>query len=218
MSLLFCDIVEKLDRKFLMLVNGHHAPWLDRLFWAITQTYAWIPFYLLVIYLLFRCYRGHTWQVLLLVMLAVALSDVISSGICKPLLHRLRPTHTPGLVEHLRIFVRPNGTPYYGGRFGFPSSHATNSTTIAILTYALLAPFVRKRWLLALFMVFYVLLFCYTRPYFGVHYPTDILAGWCLGTAVGLSVVVWARRHYLPRCYQGEALAQVPFDYGNYKL
>ena len=202
MSLLFCDIVEKLDRKFLILVNGHHAPWLDRLFWAITQTYAWIPFYLLVIYLLFRCYRGHTWQVLLLVMLAVA----------------LRPTHTPGLVEHLRIFVRPNGTPYYGGRFGFPSSHATNSTTIAILTYALLAPFVRKRWLLALFMVFYVLLFCYTRPYFGVHYPTDILAGWCLGTAVGLSVVAWARRHYLPRCYQGEALAQVPFDYSNYKL
>ena len=132
MSLLFCDIVEKLDRKFLILVNGHHAPWLDRLFWAITQTYAWIPFYLLVIYLLFRCYRGHTWQVLLLVMLAVALSDVISSGICKPLLHRLRPTHTPGLVEHLRIFVRPNGTPYYGGRFGFPSSHATNSTTISI--------------------------------------------------------------------------------------
>ena len=50
------DIVETLDRKFLMLVNGHHAPWLDRLFWAITQTYAWIPFYLLVIYLLCHHY------------------------------------------------------------------------------------------------------------------------------------------------------------------
>jgi undecaprenyl-diphosphatase len=218
MSLLFCDIVERLDRQFLMFVNGHHAPWLDRLFWAITQTYAWIPFYLLVIYLLFRCYREHAWQVVLLIVLAVAVSDVISSGICKPLLHRLRPTHTPGLAEHLRIFVRPNGTPYYGGLYGFPSSHATNSTTIAILTYSLLTPFVRKRWPLALFLFFYVLIFCYTRPYFGVHYPTDILAGWCLGATIGILVSVWMRKQYLPRCCQGEVLAQASFEYDNYKL
>ena len=216
--LLFCDIVEKLDRKFLMFVNGHHTPWLDRLFWAITQTYAWIPFYLLVIYLLFRCYRGHAWQVVLLIVLAVALSDVISSDICKPLLHRLRPTHTPGLAEHLRIFERPNGSLYYGGRFGFPSSHATNSATIAILTYFLLAPFARRRWVLALFMLFYVLVFCYTRPYFGVHYPSDILAGWCLGIAVSIPIVVWARWKYIPRCYQGESLAQLPIEYHNYQL
>lgn len=214
----FCDIVETLDREVLLFINGHNAPCIDQVFWAITQTYAWIPLYLLVVCLLFRCYRSSAWQLLLLIVLAVAVSDIISSGILKPLLHRPRPTHSPELSGRLRIFVKPDGAPYYGGRYGFPSSHATNSTVTAILTCFLLAPFLQRRWPLYLFMLFYVLVFCYTRPYFGVHYPTDILAGWCLGTVVSVPIALWARRKYIPLHYQGVPFTQRASEYCNYKF
>lgn len=126
---------------------------------------------------------------LLIIALSLALADIVSSGILKPLIQRPRPTHTPGLAEQLHLYLRPNGTYYKGGPYSFPSSHAANSSTIAILLYFFLSPFQTKRWPLALFLIFYVLIFCYTRPYFGVHYPTDILTGWILGFALCLPVM-----------------------------
>lgn len=183
------SFIELIDRKLLLLINGAHAPWADELFWSITQTYAWIPFYLMAIILLWLCYRKKAWKMLLIIALSLALADIVSSGILKPLIQRPRPTHTPGLAEQLHLYLRPNGTYYKGGPYSFPSSHAANSSTIAILLYFFLSPFQTKRWPLALFLIFYVLIFCYTRPYFGVHYPTDILTGWILGFALCLPVM-----------------------------
>ena len=87
----------------------------------------------------------------------------------------------------MHLHERPNGTFYRGGPYGFPSSHAANSSTLAILLYLFLRPFLSRKWPLALFLAGFVLLFCYTRVYLGVHYPTDILAGWCVGIIVSLS-------------------------------
>jgi len=62
----------------------------------------------------------------------------------------------------------------------FPSGHASNST----LTYVSIALFlVPARWrpqALAAAMTLAVAIGC-TRPMLGVHWPTDILAGWCFG-------------------------------------
>lgn len=174
-----------MDYQLITLVNGANTPWLDRFVWAMTHAWPWLPALALLLGLVFLCYQRRAWRVILFIALTVGTSDLISSGMLKPLVHRPRPSHNPELTLHLH--ERPNGTFYRGGPYGFPSSHAANSSTISILLYLFLRPFLSRKWPLALFLTGFVLLFCYTRVYLGVHYPTDILAGWCVGIIVSLS-------------------------------
>jgi membrane-associated phospholipid phosphatase len=60
-------------------------------------------------------------------------------------------------------------------RFSFPSAHATTSFAAARAYSGLLPPF-------PLYEA--AVLFGLTRPYLGVHYPSDVLAGAALGTAI----------------------------------
>jgi membrane-associated phospholipid phosphatase len=61
-------------------------------------------------------------------------------------------------------------------RLSFPSAHATTSFAAA-RAYAGLVP--------ATALYGPAILFGITRPYLGVHYPSDVLAGSVLGTAIG---------------------------------
>jgi len=83
------------------------------------------------------------------------------------------------------IFKRPRpvleGLPPLGGApssLSFPSAHATASFASAT-AMSRIAPKLR----FALFGAAAIM--AVTRPYLGMHYPTDILAGIVLGTAVG---------------------------------
>lgn len=82
----------------------------------------------------------------------------------------------------------------YSG-YSFPSGHAMATATLTVVL-ALLAW--RTRWrvpVLAL-MVPFTLLVGVSRPYLGVHYPSDVLAGWAFGCgwAVACYLVAFHRR------------------------
>lgn len=73
--------------------------------------------------------------------------------------------------------------------YSFPSGHAMGSATLAcVLT--LLVWRTRWRWPVAVVMAAFVVLVGLSRVYLGVHYPSDILAGWAVATAWAVAVYV----------------------------
>jgi undecaprenyl-diphosphatase len=97
----------------------------------------------------------------------------------------------PELVSHL---VNVNS-------FSFPSGHATMAT-ITYLTLGVLLARVQRRRRIKLYVLavatFLALLVGFTRVYLGVHWPTDVIAGWCIGAAWALGcwlVATWLQRH-----------------------
>ena len=71
--------------------------------------------------------------IILMLGLTVLLCDQISSGICKPLFERFRPTHDPVFSQYVTTV---NG--YLGGMYGFISSHAANTFGIAVFVSLLI--------------------------------------------------------------------------------
>lgn len=97
----------------------------------------------------------------------------------------LRPR--PELVEHL---VQVNSA-------SFPSGHAMNSAIVYLTLAALIARSMadlRLRTYLLFVSISIVVLIGFTRVYVGVHWPTDVLAGWTVGAAWAILCSLVAQR------------------------
>ena len=66
--------------------------------------------------------------------------------------------------------------------FSFPSGHAMASVTLGVAVVLLLWN-TRWRWWALAGAALFILLVGMSRVYLGVHYPSDILAGWTAGSA-----------------------------------
>jgi undecaprenyl-diphosphatase len=105
----------------------------------------------------------------LLVLVAVA-GGIAGSHLLKEVFQRPRPD----LVPHRAVVSSPS----------FPSGHAMQAAATYLTLGALLARVQRRRRLKALLLAlaaFLTLLVGFSRVYLGVHYPTDVLAGWTAG-------------------------------------
>ncbi len=113
----------------------------------------------------------------LVYLLTTLLGSIIINRSAKVLLHRVRP--------HLWSSPAPEFD------YGFPSGHAMSSMT---LVAALLILTWNSRWRLPVLLVggLFVLAIGWTRLYLGVHYPSDILAGWMVSIAwaIGVSLLI----------------------------
>ena len=98
-------------------------------------------------------------------------------------------------IERPRPDLFPHGAPVYTA--SFPSGHATGAAATYLTLGALLARFQRHRrlkiYLLALAVIL-TLLIGLSRLYLGVHWPSDVLAGWTLGACWALLCWLVARQ------------------------
>lgn len=111
------------------------------------------------------------WLTAGLVLAATVLGSILS-GQAKLLFARPRPD----LVEHL---VEAQG-------LSFPSGHATNSAIIYLTLALLISQVVHGRATRAYILGAAVMLtgiVGISRVFLGVHWPSDVMAGWCIGTA-----------------------------------
>lgn len=133
-----------------------------------------------VLYLLLDRRRGTALFVMVCVLGGTAISTVLKMSYDRP---------RPQLTEVARVF-----TP------SFPSGHSMLSAVTYLTLGALLAEAVAGKRLKGYFIgvaVVLTVLVGISRIYLGVHYPTDVLAGWAMGSgwaAFCLVVASWLRR------------------------
>jgi undecaprenyl-diphosphatase len=188
-SLLTLNFLTDLDHRLLLAINHAHTPSLDRLMVFASDRYVWFPAYALLILWLIDIFRRQAWQLLPLLIGAVALADSITSKLFKPFFARLRPCHAPGFLGQLHL---PDGC---GGQFGFLSSHAANSFALAVfLLLVLSGPRFRA---LKITVFFWAGLLSYSRMYLAAHYPSDVLGGALVGVGLGVGAA-WVFRRWAP--------------------
>jgi undecaprenyl-diphosphatase len=125
------------------------------------------------------------YHALVLLIVATAGGELLNAML-KGVFARPRPSVVPHLTE-----VRS---------LSFPSGHAMDSAviylTLAALLARLVAPLALKVYFLAL-AFFLTFLVGFSRVYLGVHYPSDVLAGWTAGLAWAL--LCWTVASFLQR-------------------
>jgi undecaprenyl-diphosphatase len=114
---------------------------------------------------------GRTVAILLIPLITA--SDQLSSSVIKHLVGRIRPCAT---LPDVTLLV------HCGSGLSFPSSHAVNNFAAATLF-----SYYYRRWTWA--FVTYASLVALSRPYVGVHYPSDALGGAVIGILVCLALL-----------------------------
>ena len=165
-----------LDTALFLLVNGAAGNGaLDRVMVFVTTQDHWVPVLvgLWVALVVWGGKRGRMAAAMLVV--AVALSDQLSSAVLKPIVARVRPANAlpDGAVDLLVGRSRA---------FSFLSSHAANTAAAA----AVLA-WRWPRW--APLACAVAALVAISRVYVGLHYPGDVLGGAVLGVMCGRGAI-----------------------------
>lgn len=171
--------------------NPAGAPWLRRVMVDLTALgggplltviTATVVAYLLVV---------KKWKTAAFLTVAIA-----GGGAANELLKSFFLRARPDLVVHL--------TDSYST--SFPSGHAMNSALTYLTLAALLARTQKSHRIRVFFILVAVALTLaigFSRVYLGVHWPTDVIAGWCVGAAWALIFAVLAhafqRRNQIER-------------------
>lgn len=182
------ETLKEWDQQLLLELNSQHNSFFDEaMFWA-SHKFFWIPFYMLLVYLIIRKAGWNTVYVLVAIALVITFADRFTSGFMKPFFERPRPCHDP-LIGHLvHTFNK------CGGRYGFASSHAANVFGLAAFLWLQL-----RRWYSWIWLIFiWAMLVSYSRVYLGVHYPGDITVGALVGMFFGW-LVYWGYQQAQPK-------------------
>ena len=173
------EFLYSIDLAIFYFINHTLAnPVFDVVMVFLTDLNQWRPFQVvLILFLIYFGWKGGTKArvMIALLVLTVILGDKLNSAVLKSLFSRIRPCKA---LTDVHLLVGCGG-------FSFPSSHATNNFAAATVITRFYA---RRSWAWWSFAG----LMAFTRPYVGVHYPSDVLAGAVVGFIIGSVVVlIW---------------------------
>ena len=177
----------QLDNRVLVTLRQIHSPGLDDVAWfasALGSEALWVLVPLLLLVLGWQRRWGAAVGLLLTVVGAQLLNDVL-----KDWFHRTRPAPVD-------VVLIPSQA------FSFPSGHAMVSAAfylfVGYLAWRILAG--RWRFVSAALLVLLAFLIGLSRLYLGVHYLTDVIAGYVAGIAWTDAVIIggWLLAHRQP--------------------
>jgi undecaprenyl-diphosphatase len=169
------DYLLNLDREVFIFLNGLGSGQFDGFWLFITKQLNWLPFFLIIAYLVFK-HLGwrHALMILLLMAVLIALTDQTTNHFFKYRFMRLRPGSDPALDGLIRAVKTSKS-------FSFISGHASNSMAAAFFLYKVLKPYLKYMG----FIFLWPFVFAYSRIYLGLHYPLDIICGYLWGLLMG---------------------------------
>ena len=159
------------DESVIRWLGAHHTKLLDAVMVEITALgTGTVVLMIVAVAGLFLVLTQHKYSAILL--FASTFGGLVLNGVLKLGFNRPRPS----------IFVPSVNTV----SSSFPSGHAMNAT-IVYLTVAYLAARLHERkwarWVVMTGAFVVIVLIAFSRLYLGVHYPSDVLAGFVIGLA-----------------------------------
>ncbi len=167
--------VHEYESQLLLWVNAKGSPLLDTLFLSVTTLGGKVAVggatLILAIYLLFFSKKTRA---------MIVIAGVGGAGLLNLILKLIYERPRPDLWTQLVV----------ESSYSFPSGHAMASAALAGVVVAILWP-TKWRSLALVIGSIYVILIGFSRIYLGVHYLSDVLAGWVVSLAwVVLTVVL----------------------------
>lgn len=181
------------DHRIVEWIASVHAPgWVEEIMRDCTALGGIFVLSLVSLAVIIYLYARRQFHAVVLVLVAV-IGALLLSVTLKGFFHRDRPT----ILEH-KSFVMTSS---------FPSGHAMLSAAVWLTLGVMLARLENSPWLkayfigLALFISFAVGI---SRVWLGVHWPTDVIAGWTTGS-------IWAVLcYFLTRYLQHRGTVERP--------
>jgi undecaprenyl-diphosphatase len=155
----------RFDRAVLLWIHSSFPGWLDGPMRLVTALgYYWVVIPLLAVAVL--AFYRKDWRLSAILLVVSTSGSIVLTTVLKAIFERSRP----------ELF----DSGYTASFYSFPSGHATLAVGFYGTLTLLLAYRLRgyARWLVAACGVSLVLLIGFSRLYLGVHYPTDVLAGY----------------------------------------
>lgn len=187
-------MIEAIDNFGIQYMFGSNSLFLDHLALTMTNALMWIPVVVALILLIIK--NNDNMPMIGLTVgcgfLCVAMSLGVSEALVKPFVERLRPCNDP-LVQYMAQIAGN----MHSKDFSFYSSHASNC--MALTTF--FAFLVRSK-RLAISMLVWSLIVCWTRVYLGQHFLTDVMVGFLAGIiigTIGYLIYLLVRKQMTPR-------------------
>lgn len=180
------EYLKRLDKILFIFIHNdsQHNLW-DGMMLAIRNPPTWIPLYIFMIFFIIKKRGRNAWVFIILSLITLAITDVTSAHLLKPLFARLRPCFDPDIYKYIRHIIN------CGGLYSFPSSHAANHFGLAAFWYWSIFKITGKKWN---WLWVWAALICYAQVYVGKHFPADVLAGALLGLFTGMVMTKFFKR------------------------